>query len=163
MKVILLIIITSLICACVHSPKSKVDKKYVAEGNKHIFLQINSDPDLVAFDVRELLEDHGYQVDDSTSESHKSQIKLTEDTLTEYKRVTDSHAKYSLLISYYQGGYPNKSVWRARLIDRKLKKTIGKYTYDWNSANALNFMMSNDDIIEDMYNELIKPILGSLN
>lgn len=143
---------------CVFRPTVKVDRNASASGPKYLAIQIQSDPNLVAFDLRAQLENHGFRIDDTTTEPDSGLMVIDQNKIRTYDRVTDSGARYVLVVGYTEGGYPYRLAWRARIVDREGKRTLSTYAYDWNAGVALNFKWSNEQIIADMIERMVNPV-----
>lgn len=154
------VITAILMSGCIYRPKAKISPTALAEGERHLVIELQNDPDLVAFDIRERLESRGFKVDDATSEAQSGMMVMDESKkqIRTYDRVTDSRARYALVVAYSRGGSPYRIAWRARIVDVQSKRTLGTYTYDWNGAVALTFAKSNADIIADMLARLVMPV-----
>lgn len=149
-----------LMGGCVFRPEAKVDQNALASGPKYLAIQIEPDPNLVAFDLRTQLENQGFRVDDTTTEPGSGLMVLEKNKVRTYDRVTDSPARYVLVVGYTEGGYPYRLAWRARIVDREAKRTLSTYAYDWNAGVALNFKWSNEQIIADMIKRMVNPVFS---
>jgi hypothetical protein len=151
-------LLLGLLQGCVFLPQTKIDQSAVAVGPRHLSLQMQADPNLVAFDLRAALEQHGFEVDDSTAEPDSGLLVQEDNKVRTYKRVTESNARYALLVNYTEGFHPLRFIWRARVVDKQQKRTLSTYSYDWNAAVALNFKWSTDKIIADMLEKMVVPL-----
>lgn len=152
-KFSIVLIMFSLI-SCMASLKTSINASITPPVSNHVYVNMASDPDLVALDIQKALEAEWLQIDLSTGEDEISQTIIGKKTLTTYKQVSAYQAPYELIISYSRGGYPYRIIWRTVLRDRANNKVIGTYKYDFNAAYQ-SLGWSNDKIIKEMINNLM--------
>lgn len=153
---ILLIAVILVMASCTTAPEVKLNQGAASAGPKYIFVNMGRDPDLLALDIKAALEKFGFKVDLSTGGTELAQTVINKNTLTTYKNVSQSSARYELIVSYRGGGFPYRKKWRAILRDRANSTVIGTYKYEHSEA-GWEFGRSNEEIIKSMIHKLILP------
>lgn len=149
---------TLTILGCVIHPETKLDPVAKADGRRHVQIQLESDPDLVAFELRSQLETAGFEVDDGTVQSKAdiTTVNESKDEMRTYRNVIQSHAPYVLAVAYSKGGFPYKAIWRARFVDRAAGRTLGTYSYDWDEGVGINHALKDNEVVADMIRTLVE-------
>jgi len=137
-----------LVCAgCTAKPVVQMDANALKPRSDSLFLNMESDPDLMVMEIQNALELEGLRVRAATAE---------QDTNLAKSQISIDEVPYELTVFYVRGGYPYRISWRSILRDRESSEVIGTYKYDFNAATQ-GLGWDNQTIIDDMIKNLIQP------
>lgn len=142
---------------------NKVKISEPATGDKTIYVELVSDPNLITIEMKEFLQSHGYKVSmSSDTSSHSLEFKSKNGVTKSYQNVVDVNARYRLKFAYVTHHMSSSKIVKmtASLYDFKTRKTIGTWVWEW---SGLVPAPGTESALETMNTEFLSKAFGESN